>query len=566
MRVESVTLRNDLLDDKVLHTLEVIQLPVPAVEGGQRVVATTGPILLNDDSLLVLLLHEDPGLAEQVDWAEAVQDRHHLESKGGDPYGVFLPHFLNNRVYNEPLWQGKLQHDPQRVAAFRAWTLERAEKLPANVRIKAVQSKQLNVATISRQIQSGNPLVFDTLGVSLISPPEHPSHETLAIEELQAQHPLARIGGVFRRWEYGVGPLDSMKAYFLARGEKADYQLPWSPDGKAQLTDTLDGMKPGMELTDDEVIEFTLVRVVMLGSGEPKKRACILELGPVSASKTLAGVTVAAKTWSGDAAPALVDKATAPPTTTDTAEPMPKPAPFDVQRASAKPYGPDLASVQLGMRIEQADEKARQSITVDKVFEATAGIENPAPWRKLRLYVDAERSNFVKLYYGAPSHPDRVIAIGRRFIRDENSLPFEPTFNTLKKKYGEPSDSRPDARQATWTLGDDIGYSQHARSDWDWKDIDGKAVSNGSWDDAPKWADRLGMRFDPGYAEENGTYTKSKPAIRMAINTKTKPKSNGKLKMDTLDIWLYDMNAAAAYWHAWQQLKADNTQTLDLGL
>jgi hypothetical protein len=102
-------------------------------------------------------------------------------------------------------------------------------------------------------------------------------------------------------------------------------------------------------------------------------------------------------------------------------------------------FGRDIAKVQLGMTIEQADATIREQINVAAVVELKPGTWGYTPtlmWR--RIYASSNGTDLITLYT-LPQAGNRIVGVSRHLALPLPGLTKEEAAKLLTDKYGAPS-------------------------------------------------------------------------------------------------------------------------------
>jgi len=566
-RVDSVVLAEDVLGRNVLHRFEVDQQPLPITEGGERVVKPRDPLLLSEEMLLMLLLLRDkPELAEHVDWKGLLR-RNAMGRKTSATYPPFAPQPSGDEVAT---WWRASGADQRQADAYRQWTLDRAAVLdPLPLTLRLPRDYSLTVSEQQRRLGQQNMRKFRPFtGRSATDNQQLGGFK----RSLQNQHGLTLADdATVNRSPYATKLLDGLKITYVMRGKPDTFDHAWPDDTPAKVKEVLQGRDPNERVAMKQWMDARLESITLLGDPAAKGEM-ILAFSPIAAAWEIDGQTILARDYTDQQLDTALVPYEAPEPEKTTAQLQKERREQAEQQAEAAvapqaipdgPYGPALMDVQMGMSIKQADQKVRENFEVAHVYEATAHRDNAEPYRKIRMYADAARRDFVKIYYGAPTAPDRVLAISRKIVRDHHALPFEPVLNTLKKKYGEPEEVKRDT--AIWGMDFTHGMGSDDESEYAWTLENGEPFDHHDRDVATLKPLQPGLGFLPQSIER--TYSRLGPAVVVTVDEVLKPRTNGRERLDTASIQVIDLAAASAYWNAWQQQQQDQpAQTLDLGL
>ena len=298
-QVESVFLAADPLGTRKLEDMRFTQQPVPVTEGGKPSPEPEGPLVINQDSMLVLLLKSMPGAAEHVQWDRAFQQRFGIDSrKDSDAYGRFVP-MMNTRDLSE--FANAIGVQEKQIESYRQWTLARAEALPEKHPLALHGNRQDMV-----NIDSNNAHQPLHAGATIQT---GSSSDRNGLERDLKTMNLELKGGVAALLRNGLGGLDKTKVSFVIRGDEKDdatWKMPWDEARTAELRRKIENSPRGERHGQESYTDFELNQTLVIGKPGENCRL-VLELTPKSTRHSVAGVVVriscaAAATSAGDAA------------------------------------------------------------------------------------------------------------------------------------------------------------------------------------------------------------------------------------------------------------------------
>jgi uncharacterized protein len=401
---DDVQLYDDASLINLMYTFPTPKTPYPMIATPDaQTPKAAGPLVLNNEAAMLLLLHAGLVGADKVKWLEMAQARFSIEASLAnasdwrrlDPWGVFfaLPPF----------------QQPDVVQAYRDWSLRRAAALPQDV------------AIITPGISSGqNVSIFS--GMSAYPAPLNGKFDIDAL----ANRGLSEANLLSSRLSFPGFDNKPVVVVLPQPRDKYSATLLHNTENIAD-SDQTDNVGPRT------TIRFALDKIEAL----PTTGTVLIHVTPKSISVQNGATVMAAGEIPHVDWPAFH---------------APQPVEADLtalQRFTKGSYGTDVVGLRLGTPIADAEAVIEQEMQVAKTYTADSTIiENAPVWLKGHLFVSKDGKESIAVFEGANAiAPGRVAAIWRRIIVPINTqLPedmrvpdvTEQVLRSMKKKYGEP--------------------------------------------------------------------------------------------------------------------------------
>ncbi len=555
---------------------------LPVTEGGPAGIEPNGPLTLDRDTELLLLLQQFPEMADTVDWFRAMQSRVNEGYDTGDAYPSFGSAHTVNRDVSTWLRNRDVNATELQTAVFRGWTVKRVEALPDDLVVRLRSLNQQTAIQLKKELSSGRFEEFRLVSGQNTdraygTNARRQMAETIG-EVVMPKNTLLKLGHSGSSSSLKTAKLDA-----ILPGTAERYILPLSDSGRGAMEKALGASASQKRVAIESWLEARVVQVIPMGDAS-KNATLFAELKPLSGGVIVNGVPIMTVDFSGhDFGPVFQDAgatASASGAAAGSAKSVgasPDASGMVAGAIPSGPYGPELSGIQLGMPMKRALEIVRKKWGVSVEVVVTADPNRNTPYQRAHLIMNSESYEAICLFEDPREGSNRVIGMTRYVPKPAGMLPVASVLASMKSKYGDPVKARSN-RSFSWFYADGNITRGKVADGSLFYSLDGKPIERNDLP-SPIFAhmDQLAaIPFEERLMGDGkmANYDDSKPGIHVEYESNFFPHFQSMQKMgdtteffDVAKFWLFDQRAAAAIYREWKTAdSATNANAVDLDL